>query len=735
MGLSILERTSRLQTIDDLGPADMCVIQKTNPQTKKVEVSTFLYYTGVDTSNSASIAAHLQALATLISSKSQHWYNEKKHWKVHELTYCCYNAFSKVDMRVTVHIPGQFESVVVASNGKIVDNLNEKELEQLWLETLVSAMVRCLLDTEADEANKVGGLVEIRRDNPFTQGQKISEELLSNFLDGFERLFWDGAKLGCGVDSPKPSIVYNYLVEGFLRCIQLTQKYTDAVQIVNRLETQNSAVAVLKAKLLLMKDEEIQAVQVMSERIKDDDRDAEMLLVEAQFLLDKKKPELALHLAKQAVQLSPSDFKAWATLVSVYTKLNDFENALLSLNSCPVNAQRENFSLKRVVTVQHGAENIHLPSPIDVALEQVTDLLSATFVAEQKALDQNLAYMPAANLKSTFAAAYDLLTEIALKTGWEKLLKHRAHVFVMEEEYRKDRSNGQSKRESRIDVAKAEKSKQAEDGEKDEKAVNGEIVEKDEKAENGKKSIETDLNDETVSHRDDSSTLAMKSPVQSRGKEIESESQLDYKKKRLCERWLDNLFMLLYEDLRVYTMWQAEYVRLQAQQTEYKRSSLEWEILGLLAFRLKHYKEGSLAFSNALKTRFAAKAQREMLRFYEMERTKIISKSNTIDSGNGRAHNDTSAKTVHQLNEKILHCCIKLLVWNHRWYNDFLPSLIGTVADLVAKEGLIKIQSIVQAAYSDRTTLGDGVSNHGVIELMDKLFEFYKEYKLQGTDN
>lgn len=703
----------------------MCVLQKTNPQTKKVEVSTFLYYTGVDTSNSASIAAHLQALATLISSKSQYWYNEKKHWKVHELTYCCYNAFSKVDMRVTVHIPGQFESVVVASNGKIVDNLSDDDLEQLWLETLVSAMVRCLLDTEADEANKAGGLVEIRRDNPFTQGQKISEELLSNFLDGFERLFWDGAKLGCGVDSPKPSVVYNYLVEGFLRCIELTQKYTDAVQIVNRLETQNPAVAVLKAKLLLMKDEEIQAVQVMSERIKADDRDAEMLLVEAQFLLDKKKPELALHLAKQAVQLSPSDFKAWATLVAVYTKLNDFENALLSLNSCPVNAQRENFSLKRVVTVQHGPDNIHLPSPIDVALEQVTDLLSATFVAEQKALDQNLAYMPAANLKSTFAAAYDLLTEIALKTGWEKLLKHRAHVFVMEEEYRKDRSNGQSKRESRIDVAKAEKTKKAES------------TEKDVPAENGENGVEADINDnnlnEGAGHRDDSSTLAMKSPVQSRNKDVEPESQLDYKKKRLCERWLDNLFMLLYEDLRVYTMWQAEFVRLQAQQMEYKRSSLEWEILGLLAFRLKHYKEGSLAFSNALKTRFAAKAQREMLRFYEMERTKIISKSNTLDSS--RAHNDTSAKTVHQLNEKILHCCIKLLVWNHRWYNDFLPSLIGTVADLVAKEGLIKIQSIVQAAYSDRSTLGDGASNHGVIELMDKLFEFYKEYKLQGTDN
>lgn len=701
-----MERTSRLQTIDELGPADMCVLHKTNPQLKKVEISTFLYYTGVDTANSASIAVHLQALANLISAKSQYWYNEKKHWKVPELTYCCYNAFSKVDMRVTVHIPGKFESVVVASNGKIVENLDSANLEQLWLETLVSAMVRCLIDTEADEANKAGGLVEIRRENPFVQGQKLSEQLLSSFLAGFEQLFWDGPKLGCSIECPNPSYVHNYLVEGFLRCIELTQRYDEALLIVERLLEQNSAASVLKAKILLMKDEEIHAVQVMSDRIRADDRDSEMLLLEAQFLLDKKKPDLALHLAKQAVHSSPSDFKAWATLVTVHTKLNDFESALLSLNSCPMNAHKENFSLKRVVTVLPGPDNIHLPSPTDVSLEQVTDLLSATFVAEQKALDQELAYMPAANLKSTFASAYDLLTEIALKTGWEQLLKYRARVFVMEEEYRKDKSNAHSKRESRVDV--------------------------------GADGADTYSEDQRLPATDDSSTVALKSPIRNKvapasaAAPEDARAELDYKKKRLCERWLDNLFMLLYEDLRVYTMWQAEFVRFQAQQLDYKRSTLEWEILGLLAFRLKHYKEGSVAFTNALKTRFAAKAQREMLKYYKMERTKLLSKMNTIEN---RAHSDNYTKTVHQLNEKILDCCIKLLVWNHRWYNDFLPSLIGTVADLVAKEGLIKIKSIVQAGYSQRTGLSDGAINNGVTDMMEQLFQFFKEFQLQGTEN
>lgn len=618
-------------------------------------------------------------------------------------------------MRVTVHIPGKFESVVVASNGKVIEDIGEQELDQLWLETFVSAMVRCLLDTEADESNKVGGLVEIRRDNPFTQGQKVSEELLANFLEGFERLFWVGTKLGCNIDCPNPTLVHNYLVEGFMRCILLTQKYDEALKIITRLEHQNSSVAVLRAKILLTLDEEIKAVQVMSDRIKADDRDSEMLLLEAKFLLDKKKPELALHLAKQAVQSLPSDFKSWATLVTVYTKLNDFENALLSLNSCPMNTHKENFSLKRVVTVQSGPDNIHLPMPTDVALEQVTDIMTNVFVSEQKTLDQELAYMPASTLKSTFAAAYDLLTEIALKTGWELLLKYRARVFVMEEEYRKDKSNGQSKNESRADVNVGHDSgKPAESVN-----ANGDVAPVDET-----------FDDQKSPSRDNLSTIAVKSPI--RGSH-DTSMELDYRKKRLCERWLDNLFMLLYEDLRVYTMWQSEYVRFQAQQTEYKRSTLEWEILGQLAFRLKHFKEGSVAFTNGLDQRFAARSQREMLRFYEMERTKFLSKTNTLEH---RAHNDTYMKSVLQLNDKILDCCIKLLVWNHRWYNDFLPSLIGTVADLVAKEGLIKIQSIVQANYSERVHhLGDSAPNHGVIELMDQLFEFYKEYQLQGTEN
>lgn len=699
MGSSVIERTGRLVNLVDLGPADLCNIHKQGVNLKKPEFGTFLYFTGVDTSNSASIAAHLQGLATLITSKAQYWFGEKKHFKVPELTYCTYNAFSKVDMRVTVHIPGKFQSAVVNHEGKLIhEKLTEQELEKLWLETFVCSIVRCMLDGEEEDANKFGSLVEIRRENPFDLGV-VSQELLANFVAAFEKLFWDGPKLGCGVDLPSPTLISNYLVDGFLKCIELTQSFDMALDVLKRLEEKEPAVATLIAHVLLLKDEEVKAVQVMNDAILRNERDSELLLLQAQFLMNKRRYDLALHLARQAVKSSPSDFKVWAVLVKVYTKLNDFENALLTLNSCPMNSHKDVFTLRRVVALRGGGEELHLPSPVDVFLDEVSNLQSTSIAIEQKNLDNLLAHLPAANLKSTFAKAYDLLTEIVNKTGWEALLKHRAKVFVMEEEYRKDKSSAAHTRTtSEVNVPEPE-----------EEEVSGEA-------------------------NDDSSTVAVKLPKKDiNGSADESDVENEFRKKRLCERWLDNLFMLLYEDLRAYTMWQAEYVHFQAQQMEYKKTTLEWEILGLIAFRLKHFKEGSIAFSNALAGRFSAKAQREMLRYYEMERSKIISKNS--NSATPASNNQNYAKTIVQLNEKILECCIKLLVWNHRWYNDFSPDLISIINDLVAKEGLIKIQSLVQAVYSNNINHSEGLANHGITDMMEDIYKFCKSYNVSGADN
>ena len=143
------------------------------------------------------------------------------------------------------------------------------------------------------------------------------------------------------MEIPQPTLINNYLVDGFIKVIQLTQSYDRGIEILQKLHEIEPNVISLIAKLQLLKQDEIEAVKTMNHGIQENRRDSDLVL-QAEFCLEKKN-ELALELAKQAVKSSPSDFKTWAILVQIYTKLGDFENALLTLNSCPMNSHKEKY--------------------------------------------------------------------------------------------------------------------------------------------------------------------------------------------------------------------------------------------------------------------------------------------------------------------------------------------------------------------------------------------------------
>ena len=56
-----------------------------------------------------------------------------------------------------------------------------------------------------------------------------------------------------------------------------------------------------------------------------------LLHVQADFLRGKGKLEMALRLAKQAVNCAPSEFITWAKLTEVYIDLGDYESVSLLL--------------------------------------------------------------------------------------------------------------------------------------------------------------------------------------------------------------------------------------------------------------------------------------------------------------------------------------------------------------------------------------------------------------------
>lgn len=81
---------------------------------------------------------------------------------------------------------------------------------------------------------------------------------------------------------------------------------------------------------------------------------------------------------------------------------------------------------------------------------------------------------------------------------------------------------------------------------------------------------------------------SVEKPTQTVEDELKEEVSFSFGNKRLCERWLDNLFMVLYEDLRIYTFWRTESAHYRAQKIAYRKTGTEWELLGDLGLRLWH---------------------------------------------------------------------------------------------------------------------------------------------------
>ena len=128
--------------------------------------------------------------------------------------------------------------------------------------------------------------------------------------------------------------------------------------------------------------------------------------------------------------------------------------------------------------------------------------------------------------------------------------------------------------------------------------------------------------------------------------------------------------MVLYEDLRIYTIWRTEMAQYRAQSMQYKKSAEEWEILGSLATRLHHPAEAAEAYRNCLAMRFSPKALKGVIGVLEQEK-------NT---------------------REVVQGIIRLVAWQYRWYSEFSPELALCVRRLIEDEGGLKVRSMIQAS-------------------------------------
>lgn len=469
------------------------------------------------------------------------------------------------------------------------------------------------------------------------------------------RLFPDAWQLGSEPDVQIATNVTNHLTTALLEYFRYSGRHHSAINLFEKLRANSPEVIALLVQTYLEMDEEVEAVKALTESLLKTPLDHVLLDIECQFLQKKGRDDLALQVAKRAVNCAPSEFASWARLTEVYIALDEYEQALLTLNSCPMFTYYEKDTYRLPL-----ARTASLPVPAEVNNEEI---LNETNIAQQDA-DQALLRLPAPALRGTFARAYDLLSKLVTKVGWDDLLRFRSHVFVMEEEYRTQKgpaTNPPTNGEAQNDGA----------------STRG-VVSTDTAPSTPVDTTHSDAHTETNTDKADSSTAA------------ENPDNFPFQDKRLCERWLDNLFMVLYEDLRVYTIWRAEFTHFRTQNLNYRKKGLEWEILGDLAWRLNHAPEAEEAYQAAVEQQFSAKAWRRLLGIYQ-ERGEY---------------------------ENALTCVVKLTAYNHRWYGEFSPALYGRMRRMIDEEGLVKIQNVNASKSLPKPQLG----------LMDRYFDFAHKF-------
>lgn len=240
-----------------------------------------------------------------------------------------------------------------------------------------------------------------------------------------------GWQLGSEPEIQVPNLVANHLTTGLLSYIHTTGRYASGINLFEKLRTRDSEISSLLARVLISADEEVQAVKILHEAIGKLPMDYSLLDCQSTFCQSKGRLDWALECAKRSVTAAPSEFGTWAKLAEIYMGLEQWDLALLTLNSCPMFTYQDKDAPR-------------MPEPARVLLpilpETVLDELDESSQGyDAELVHPSLRKLHAAGYRGTFLKAYTLLTEITSKIGWDQLLKIRSHVFVMEEEYRSEK--------------------------------------------------------------------------------------------------------------------------------------------------------------------------------------------------------------------------------------------------------------------------------------------------------
>lgn len=584
-----------------LGPPDM-VHATLYDKFHKEEIGEYFFITGIDLSSWSMPIAFLNML------KLNHLENQAiREGQIS--TYCCVNIFRQLDIRIRYESDRNFQiNAVDCRNGTSTVQLSDA----IWEETFVSACMRSFL-TNVDVERKLPGLVEY----PFAIAQgsttncKRAIESLCKFLPRLVECGWDSTK------SVHPTVLNNNLTETLLILLSVAPDLvTFTIQVLEQLgqDDPNNKAYYDITKVAVMRvhgEKELEMIALIEKVLsflfprldcmppKDSDSlylvncISDLLNLQAKFLLERGDNELALVVSKFSTEFSSDTFDSWYNLAQSYIQLEQYDKALVAINCMPRLPDTDKYkaALWNQTTLFDyykkplgGAQ-----SRCELSNNEVNNL-SGTMKNQKEADLLELVYGRIVMANESGRGC--------IKELWEKscidlgpIYGPQAHNLI----------NFVSPQEVKLvaDINLLARNTVAKNPSWFEEQV-------------------CDLLMALAARIGWNGLLLLRSQLFVMEKEYSDDAQADLnssgnappeiRRKRLCERWLDQLFLDLYEDLRISALSQEH--------RDVKYSGLEWELLGIILLRTWNLHDAVACLRTSIMARFDPVSCHKLLKLY-----------------------------------------------------------------------------------------------------------------------
>lgn len=606
-------RTAALARFEGLGPPDLCVLHKrvqaswaapggSNAASEAEAQHFFHYVIGLDVVDVHNIASYIHGLVQH-QEKTSGWpsWFVGQTWEHRGGLYCCYDAFSRLDIRVTVPPEGgscNCTFVGVDANGVVVQVHRD-----IWEGLQLSAYLRAVQPPPR-------GIPGLRAMPLFTKSETVDA-----FVWLSTRFFSVGDRLEGGL--PELNIGSTPLRELFCGYLVNSRRLNIAFEALPSLQSLDTGVVIHIADAYVARGQIEAALNVLVRAAREDPNDGAVQHGQATALLEERShvaAELALASAENSVRLVPYVWKFWVTLARAFLECGKFSHCLAALNAPPLstvaaeeaNGQGLELGLpdfakaERTVpsggfrrglvalrpsaflalppqrgAVQFGGYgagfglNPGLDDSVGAGNSTATTtstgaVTSANLDDGERRVIQALTASPGASLTSVEKCAYEVLVSLHRQAGWDELVRQRSKVFLIdgveEHDINDDNSSDGSEIADSIDVA-------------------------------------------SVDHG--SIAFDEASCIQGLGRRLA---------KRICSKFLDKLFQALLTDLNIFNEWCRE------SEAHTRRpvhsSGLVWMHRGALAVRLQQDVQAEVAFRLCQARCACPRASLELLRIY-----------------------------------------------------------------------------------------------------------------------